>query len=50
MSTFMNVWAASTRRNVRLPLDGDVVSSLNADAWRAVRNHKIGFVFHNFIC
>jgi putative ABC transport system ATP-binding protein len=48
-STFMNVAGCLDRPTSGIyRLDGEVVSTLDADALAAVRCHKIGFVFQQF--
>ena len=48
-STFMNVIGCLDKpTSGTYTLDGEVISSLNADALATVRNRKIGFVFQQF--
>jgi putative ABC transport system ATP-binding protein len=48
-STFMNVIGCLDKpTSGTYKLDGEVISSLNADALAAVRNKKLGFVFQQF--
>jgi putative ABC transport system ATP-binding protein len=48
-STFMNVIGCLDKpTSGTYKLDGEVISSLNADALAAVRNRKLGFVFQQF--
>jgi ABC-type lipoprotein export system ATPase subunit len=48
-STLMNILGCLDRpTSGRYILDGEEVSSFNADQRAMVRNHKIGFVFQNF--